>query len=207
MLDLAAMRSLVASLLLVTACGTDAPSGGACPSVDGADAGDLSALKANRCNVPGSMGNKNWYKLAATLPDGAIVQVELWPFVGAFTGGAVHTGTFTIAGDELGFQTCGVCLRAMADKGKPTQREYFATAGTVEVTAVGPDEGAQFIATVQSASFAEVSTDRTAVADGCTMDLDRVKVTGAVVPLGGTGGGGGGGGGSGNAGCKLTIGD
>ena len=176
--------------------------------MDTADAGQLSALASERCNVSGSMGSKNWYRLSAMLPGGNdVVQVELWPERGAFRGGPVRTGTFTLSGDDLSFATCGVCLRAMGDKGMPTEREYFAIAGTVEVTAVSPTADAPFVATILDASFAEVDGDHVELSKGCATDLERAKISGLVVPRGGSGGGAGGGGGSGAAGCTTTIGD
>ena len=51
-----------------------------------ADLGALPALKAQRCNVSGSMGARKWYRLSATMASGDIVQIELWPYHGAFTG-------------------------------------------------------------------------------------------------------------------------
>jgi len=202
------MRLFLSLSLVLAACGGEPDlTELACPVVSGADAGDLPALKAQKCNVSGSMGAKNWYRLAATLPGSTnVVQVELWPERGAFRGGPVRAGTFQITGDDLDFATCGVCLRAMGDKGGATQREYFATAGTVEVTAVGTTEGAPFAATIVEASFAEVDGDHTEVAGGCSVDLERAKISGVVMILGG-GGGGGGGGGSGPGGCQTTVGD
>jgi hypothetical protein len=197
--------------LAAAACGGDAPdpSGKTCPTVRDTDAGDLTALKAQRCNVSGTMGAKNWYRLSATLPDapGNVVQVELWPERGSFRGGPVKTGTFQLTTDDLDFATCGVCLRAMADKGGPDQREYFAVAGTVEVTAVASTEGAPFVATILEASFAEVDKDRAEVAGGCSADLARAKISGVVMIQGGGGGGGGGGGSGGMGGCLTTVGD
>lgn len=205
------MRALLSLSLLVAACGgsdTPDPTPGNCPEVTGADAGDLAALKAQRCNVSGSMGASNWYRLSATLPGTTnIVQVELWPNRGSFRGGIVHTGTFELTAEDLDFATCGVCLRAVADKGLETEREYFATAGTVEVTAVAPDMDAPFVATIVEASFAEVDGDHVELAAGCTMDLERAKISGVVMPMGGMGGGGGGGGGPGAGGCKTGVGD
>ncbi len=172
-----------------------------------ADAGELAALAAQRCNVPGSMGARNWYRLSAMLPGGDdVVQVELWPDRGSFRGGPVAPGTYRLTAEDLDFATCGVCLRAIGDKGLPTEREYFAIAGTIEVTAVSGTEGAPFVATVLEASFAEVNKDHVEVSEGCALDLDRVKINGAVTLMGGTGGGGGGGG-SAKVGCPSGIGD
>jgi hypothetical protein len=204
------MRPLLPVCILFAACGgsPDDSTGGACPAMDSTDAGELSALAAERCNVPGTMGKKNWYLLSAMLPGGNdVVQVELWPERGAFRGGPVQPGTYTLSGDDLSFATCGVCLRALGDKGLPTEREYFAIAGTVEVTAVGPTADAPFVAKILEASFAEVDTRHIELAEGCTTDLASAKISGLVVPKGGGGGGSGGGGGAGTGGCATTIGD
>jgi hypothetical protein len=176
--------------------------------MDATDAGNLSALSAQRCNVPGSMGARNWYRLAAMLPGGVdVVQVELWPDRGVFRGGPVQPGIYQLTSADLDYATCGVCLRALADRGLPTEREYFAVAGTVEVTAVSSTAGAPFVATVREASFAEVDSDHSEVTDGCAIDLDRVQISGSVELMGGSGGGAGGGGGAGAAGCVTTVGD
>ena len=37
-----------------------------------ADTGALTALKAQRCNVSGSMGTRQWYRLSASLPGSAL---------------------------------------------------------------------------------------------------------------------------------------
>jgi hypothetical protein len=197
-------------IVLATACvAEDALVPKTCPEMNRADTGELSAFKAQRCNVSGSMGAKNWYRLSAMLPDSSnYVQVELWPERGAFRGGPVRTGTFQITGDDAAFATCGVCLRAVADKGLPTEREYFATGGTVEVTAVSATENDPFVATVSNAVFAEVDTGHEFVTDeACTVNLDRTKINGVVMIQGGGGGGGGGGGNGGTGGCKTTVGD
>jgi hypothetical protein len=206
------MRAVLSASLftLLVACGTSEPdpTGGVCTEMDRADAGDLSALKSQRCNVPGTMGAKNWFRLSATLPESSnVVQVELWPERGAFRGGPVRPGTFTLTGDDLSFATCGVCLRAVTDKGLDSQREYFAVAGTIEVTAVSTAEAAPFVATVLDASFSQVDSDHVEVDSGCSVDLDRVKISGLVQPQGGSGGGAGGGGGAGAGGCKTSVGD
>ncbi len=167
------------------------------------DAGSLTAIQANRCNVSGSMGARHWYRLAASLADGTIVQVELYDAAGAFANGVVRTGSFPV---ETRFGSCGVCLRAIGDKGMATETEYFGTGGTVNITAIGAG-GAPISATVTGATFAEVDADHVAVGGGCTASLAGVKIDGVVVDKGGTGGGGGGGGGSGTGACPTTIGD
>src|SRR5678815_1007907 len=40
----------------------------ACPLADTQDTGDLTALKAQLCNVPGTQGARKYYRLSATVP-------------------------------------------------------------------------------------------------------------------------------------------
>ena len=174
-----------------------------------ADTGGLSAWKAQLCNVPGSMGASHWYKLSAQLPADTknmdYVQLELWDHAGPFATGTVHAGQFDITGADSDPATCGVCVRGIGDKGLPTEKEYFATSGQVNVTALGADMQ-PISATLANLTFVEVSA-KVLVMDGCVADLAGTKMDGTVVKTGGTGGGGGGGGGSGAGGCKLTVGD
>jgi hypothetical protein len=219
LLEHGAMRTLLASLvLMVTACGGSGVDGGGddgatpdaavnnsnCPLPDNqADLGALPALKAQRCNVSGSMGMKKWYRLSATMTSGDIVQIELWPFHGSFTG-AVTVGSFPI---ETDYNTCGVCLRAVGDKGAATMKEYFGTSGMINVTALGA-AGTPFSATITTGAAAEVNAvNKTKIANGCTTTIASVKIDGTMMDVGMTGGGGGGGGGGGMGACLTTVGD
>ncbi len=189
----------------------DNPTPKVCPLPETtADMGTLSALKAQRCNVSGSMGTRKWYRLSATMPGGTtdVVQVELWDGQGAFAGGAVHTGTFQLTGAELDYATCGVCVRAVGDKGTTGAKTYFATGGTVEVTSVGAG-GATLSAKITNITLAEVDATNKKVTGGCTANVAGATVTGTVQDLSGTGtgGGGGGGGGTGGGSCPTTVGD
>lgn len=222
------MRKILLSLLLVTGCviGTDTsgeggggddtsdgdpdpnpdpnpnpnPQPGVCPlPATTADAGDLAAVKAQQCNVPGTQGTKKWYRVAATLPGSMdYVQIELWDGRGAFSAGAVVTGTYQISGAELNPSTCGICVRGLGDKGTGTQKEYFATSGQVQVTSIGA-AGAAVSVTLTNATFAEIDVAKATVAGGCSATVSRAKLDGTLVAV--TGGGGGGGG------CLATVGD
>ncbi len=206
---------VLASALALLAVGCASESGDAPPDDPGVcslqsdmnDAGDLSALKANSCNVPMSMGQRKWYRLSAKVPGrDDVVQLELWDNLGAFKGGTVHAGTFTIAGDDAHLSTCGVCVRALGAKGTAEQQEFFATSGTVEVMSVGGN-GTEFNAVITNATFEQVdATDKNVMSNGCASSLARLHVSGTVVAMGGGGGGGGGGAGGGNN-CPLVIGD
>ena len=219
------MRAIACtSALLMTACPGSTPGGGgddvitadAATTVDApsqtdapqavcplppaiSDAGTMVAFKSQRCNVPGTMGTQKWYRLSAQLPNSAdYVQLELWPNTGAYTG-AVTTGTFTIGGADAVYDTCGVCGRALGDKAQAAQKEYFATSGMVNVSAVG-NAGEALTATLTNISFVEVNpTTKTPIASGCAAALARIQISGTVVDIGGGGGGGGT--------CPTTIGD
>jgi len=175
------------------------------PASTAAPAGPLTAAKAEMCNVSGSMGALHWYKLAAALPGTMnYVQVELWDKTGAFGTELVHPGTFQITGNEADYTRCGVCVRGLGAKGVTgQQKEYFATGGTVNVTAVGIN-GQPIAATLSNISFVEIDpTSHSLVASGCTASVAGATVTGTVVQIGGTGTGGGGGGGGGS--CPVGI--
>jgi len=173
-----------------------------------APAGSIGASQAQMCNVSGSMGRAHWYRLAAALPGTShYVQVELWDNTGAFVGGTVRTGSFPLTGVETGFGTCGVCVRALGDKGGAAQKEYFATGGTVDITAVGTN-GAPIAVALRDVTFAEIdASTHKPVASGCTATVASATLAGTVMQIGGGGGGGGGGGAGGAGQCPLTIGD
>ncbi|HEX3763806.1 MAG TPA: hypothetical protein VHW23_34155 [Kofleriaceae bacterium] len=168
-----------------------------------ADAGMLNAVKTQLCNYPGSMGAQHWYRVFATLPGSTMnyVQLELYDKFGVFANGTVHTGTFTVDPDP---SNCGVCVRGMGDKGAGDAKEYFATTGTVNITAVGA-AGTTLSATMSNLGFVELDTSRKPVSGGCTAAVTAGQISGMVMQVGGTGGGGGGGGGGGM--CLQTIGD
>jgi hypothetical protein len=188
--------------------GPDGQQQASCPMAAAtADTGALTASKTQRCNVSGSMGTRKWYRMMAALPGSPtdFVQLELWDGQGAFSGGVVKTGTFQITGAELDYQTCGVCLRAIGDKGTAAAKMYFATGATVEVTSVGIG-GATLAAKITNATFAEVDATNKKVANGCASSLAASQISGVIVDMAGTGGGTGGGG-SGTSACPLTIGE
>jgi hypothetical protein len=168
------------------------------------DTGALTATKTEMCNVPGTQGAQHWYRLAVTLPSGAMdyVQLDLWDNKGAFAGSTVKPGTYQITGNDAAYATCGVCVRGLGDKGSAGQKEYFATGGTVTVTAVGA-AGQPLSATLSNITLAEVDpTLHAPVASGCTASVANTQVSGTLLQVSGGGGGGGGGGA-----CPTTVGD
>jgi hypothetical protein len=177
---------------------------GACPLATAlGDLGSQMAWKANRCSVPGSGGTKKWYRLSAAVPGSAgdYIQLDLWPNLGAYTG-AVTTGEHAITGNETDYVNCGVCGRAVGDKGTDAVKEYFAHGGTVNVTSITTT----LSATLTNLSLVEVNlTSQQPIANGCTAMLTNIAISGPIVDVGGTGGGGGNGGGGGS--CPERVGD
>jgi hypothetical protein len=199
----AAFVVVAASLIACAGEGSSPP--GTCSMPDEtADAGALTAAFAQRCNVPGSMGERKWYRAAATLPGTTnVVQVELYDNAGPFAGGAVHTGTFPVDADPV---TCGVCVRALGEKGGANEMEYFATRGLVTLSALGAS-GTAFSVEVADLTLEQIDADHTLVPGGCTAAVAGAELDGTIMDHGGTGGGGGGGGGMGTGTCATTIGD
>jgi len=172
-----------------------------------ADVGMLTAVETQMCNYPGSMGMQHWYRAFVTLPDAptSYVQIELYDKVGAFAGGTVRTGSFPVDTDPA---TCGVCVRGMGDKGATDAKEYFATTGTVTISAIGGNM-ATLTATLSNIGFVELDKNRHLVSGGCMATFAAGQISGTVVQKGGMGGGSGSGGGGGGGGgmCAQTVGD
>lgn len=100
-----------------------------------------------------------------------IIQLELYKGFGVFTGGEIVPGTYTIAGDELNYATCGVCPRIFTDCTDTAcaDQQFYATGGTVTITSITPN----LTFTVQDLTFVEVTIDETTfqstpVPNGCS---------------------------------------
>jgi hypothetical protein len=114
------------------------------------------------------------------------VYVEMWDKYGAFNGVAAHTGTFTLSGDDLDYDTCGLCVLVLANvtNNNPT-KWLFATAGTVNITAVGTNTGQQTAVTITNASFSEITYDQNTgwskvAGSTCTSPISHVDVRGTL---------------------------
>lgn len=114
-----------------------------------------------------------------------VVYVELWDGYGAFTGAAAHAGTFTIAGAETDYDTCGVCVLMLADVANNTPTKLLlATSGTVTITSVGTATGQTTEATVTNASFVEISQQNNdyqpVVGSNCPSPISHVELRGTL---------------------------
>jgi hypothetical protein len=100
---------------------------------------------------------------------------RLVPNQGAFATG-VAPGTYTIAGADASYNTCGLCTNLIADI-KPTtgpSKFYFATSGSVTLTTVTPP----ISGSVANLHFVEIDiTTGTAVPNGCIADIASATFT------------------------------
>ncbi|HVK78848.1 MAG TPA: hypothetical protein VM734_36360 [Kofleriaceae bacterium] len=166
------------------------------------DAGTIAPATAERRNQPGSMGAAKYHVAYATLPGSTDrVQIELWDGLGAFAGGVARAGTFPLTGAELSYDTCGVCVRAIAEHGTPSAQEFLAKAGSVTVTAIGAP-GSPLTVSVTGVDFGQVdATTMLPMATGCQASLAGAAMSATITDIAGGGGGGGGAGGGGGGGA------
>ena len=88
---------------------------------------------------------------------------------GVFAGGLMN-GTFTLSGADLDFSNCGACISLVADIGMMgPSKFYFATAGTLTLTATQPPAGS-----IQGVTFHEVTSAGAMVPGGCAARIDRM---------------------------------
>ncbi len=89
---------------------------------------------------------------------------------GVFTGGLAN-GTYTLAGAELMQGNCGVCVNMLADIGNQgPSKFYFATGGTVTLTATSPPAG-----TLANVTLHETDVNGTALGTGCTTQITAMQ--------------------------------
>jgi hypothetical protein len=124
--------------------------------------------------------------LYGTLPSadatGDILSLDLWSGMGAMAGGVVP-GTYTIAGADTDFTTCGLCvyLRGNVGSNLPGSLQ-MATGGTVTITSVS----GTLQATVANATFKHVTVSASGqvdAPDGCATTLTQATFNGTVPAL------------------------
>ncbi len=115
---------------------------------------------------------------ADTAPD--IIGLELYDGLGALAGG-IAPGTYTIAGDDLNYISCGLCVRIFTDATETEiGSQYLATGGTVTITQVTPNiQGTMSNITTETVTIAPDFTS-TPVGDGCTSAVTSLAFDAAV---------------------------
>jgi hypothetical protein len=114
------------------------------------------------------------------------LYVELWDKYGAFTGGAARTGTFTLTGDDLDLDTCGICVMMLANVSNNTpSKMMIATSGSVTVTSVGTTTGQATQVVVNNVSFVETTCVQNQgctnnASSNCTSPLTHADVRGTL---------------------------
>ena len=89
---------------------------------------------------------------------------------GVFAGGLAN-GTYTIAGAELMQGNCGLCVNILADIGNQgPSKFYFATGGTVTLTATTPPAGS-----LANVTLTEVDSGGAALNTGCTTTITAMQ--------------------------------
>ena len=155
------MRVLVLAWLVGCGGGSDSP---------------VDADNSAQCLIPGSYGNLGT-KTGTPMngfPSSLSVVLDAGPprdnffinlkMMGVFAGG-LQTGTFTIQGAETSQATCGLCVNIVADivMGQGPSKFYFATSGSVTLTATTPPAG-----TLSNVMFQEVTAAGSPISGGCT---------------------------------------
>jgi hypothetical protein len=197
----ASLRLLLVSLSLAPAmlggCTVDSvgnPGGGPDASTSGADAddsrctvprtfgavGELGGATAEQANQPGSL--LKLYRLSARLDDAEIrdaLSLSLWEDRGIFAGGVPEPGTYTLAGAETSFDTCGACVTIVGDivpMQGPTQF-FIAQGGTLQIDSV---QGT-LAGSLSNVTFAEFELGTGAlVTGGCETTITSASFTATV---------------------------
>jgi hypothetical protein len=135
----------------------------------------------------GFNGNLN----ADAAPDS--FEIDLYEGFGVWGSGSgiITTGTFTLSGDDLSFQKCGLCIQIFTNidaDGAPVDL-YFATGGTVTLTSVGTPTGSNvstgtLAGSLSNAMFADWDSGSADMAIGsCTSSITSLSFSGALVPV------------------------
>lgn len=173
------MRPILASLLVArfaTACGGSDP---AIP-IDAAATADA-PYDTTKCLILGFYGDlgartgtQNQGANTTTIvldpgPPRDSFFLKLNAGKGVFAGGLAN-GMYTLAGADLDFNNCGACLNIVADVGATgPQKFYFATAGTLTLTATAKPAGS-----IQGVKLQEVTAAGAMVPGGCVARIDAM---------------------------------
>lgn len=172
------MRALLAALLLV-ACGDSSDP----VLLDGPPMADAS-YDTSRCLIQGfygALGAKSGSSSQGPTTSSIVLDagpprdnffLKLNTGKGAFAGGLAN-GTYTLAGADLDFSNCGICINIVADIGMMgPSKFYFATAGMITLTSTQPPIGS-----ISNVTFTEVTSGGAVVPMGCTARIDSMSFT------------------------------
>lgn len=119
----------------------------------------------------------SWYgDLQVVPPYRGLLEIALYDGYGPFGAGIKPINNHVLAGDDLNFKTCGVCVRLLeVDADDNITKYYMATAGSVSVTSVV----GRMTGSASGLSFEEVTLDddfqTTPVFGGCESTVTSVQ--------------------------------
>jgi hypothetical protein len=127
---------------------------------------------------------------ADAMPDS--FEIDLYEGFGAFGSGSgeIAKGTYTLSGDDLSFQKCGLCVQIYTDldaDGAPTEF-YFATAGSVTLSSVGTPTGSNvstgtLAGSLSNVAFAQWDGSADAAMGSCTSSITSLSFSGTIEPV------------------------
>jgi hypothetical protein len=175
-----------AMVVLLAACG---PGSRSTPN-DAAEA-DAATDAVPECFLPQTLGTvtlRDGSEAFESGFDGAVVRgvvadgtqffVETQPGRGVFTEHVVGPGTFKIAGAELQYAECGICLTLLTN----SYADWLATGGAIAIASVRP----RFVATLTNVTYQHVMIadvapfTSTPHPSGCTTAIDSLSFDLAV---------------------------
>lgn len=168
-------------LVLLAAC-SGSPESSAPDAAPMPDAYDTA-----RCLIKGDYGDAGAFTGTAGTNQGATTMtatldagpprdaffIKLVPGRGVFAGG-LAPGTYTIAGVDAGYSTCGLCVHIIADivSSSGPSKFYFAKSGTVTFTSTTPP----IAGSAQNLHFAETDINTGAdVPGGCQASMTSIS--------------------------------
>ncbi|CAN5916583.1 hypothetical protein BH11MYX2_BH11MYX2_00920 [soil metagenome] len=177
----------------IDAGGIDAP-GIDAPGIDAPLATDAAVDAVNLCPAPLSFGTVTARSPQAVNEAGPPADIkysdnldadatpDIFKLVlidgrGAFTGGYA-AGTYTIAGAETKYATCGACVEIFAnvDASSNFAAFYLAQSGTLAITSVTP----RLTGTLTNADLIHLNDDDTVNSDSCVTHIDSLAFDVAV---------------------------
>jgi hypothetical protein len=130
---------------------------------------------------------------ADPMPDS--FEIDLYQGFGAFGSGSgsgnITKGTYTLSGDDLKFQLCGLCVQIYTNldaDGAPTDF-YFATGGSVTLSSVGTPTGSNvstgtLAGSLSNVTFAQWDSGSADEAIGsCTSSITSLSFSATIEPV------------------------
>lgn len=114
--------------------------------------------------------------IPAPAPYNGVLWIEFYPLA-PFQNGFAPLNNHVLAGPDLNYKTCGLCLRLITEDEDQNKQFYFVTGGTVSLT--GVDDG--IIGSAVNLTFEEVTHDKgdgwksTPVRGGCESSVSAMS--------------------------------